>query len=137
MQSRAGGTGRQCQCARLVLGQPATLVEQLRERVGRTFIGKQRQQALAIASRNKTRAPSQRIDPLRVCRDPSGIVDAEFPDQQGRYSAMAREAGESRIYGGIHYRIDVDAGFDIARQVAARARKVSVPADRLFVPVGR
>ena len=65
------------------------------------------------------------------------VLDAEFPDQHGRYSAMAREAGESRIYGGIHYRIDVDAGFDIARRVATRALEVSVPADRVFVPAGR
>jgi hypothetical protein len=65
------------------------------------------------------------------------VLDAQFPDQRGRYVAMARQAGESRIYGGIHYRIDVDEGFVIARKVAARALEVGVPADRPFVPVGR
>jgi membrane-associated phospholipid phosphatase len=34
---------------------------------------------------------------------------------------MAGEAGESRIYAGIHYRFDVDAGSEIGRQVAAAA----------------
>ena len=65
------------------------------------------------------------------------VLDAQFPDQGGRYFAMGRQAGESRIYAGIHYRIDVDSGLVIARKVAARALEVGVPADRPFVPVGR
>jgi hypothetical protein len=65
------------------------------------------------------------------------LLDAQFPDQGGRYFAMARQAGESRIYGGIHYRIDVDEGFVIARKVSARALDVGVPVDRPFVVVGR
>ncbi len=65
------------------------------------------------------------------------VLDAQFPDQGGRYSAMARQAGESRVYGGIHYRIDIDEGFVIARKVSARALEVGVPADRPFVAIGR
>ena len=64
------------------------------------------------------------------------VLDAQFPDQSGRYFAMARQAGESRIYGGIHYRIDIDEGFIIARKVSARALEQGVPVDRPFVPVG-
>jgi membrane-associated phospholipid phosphatase len=64
------------------------------------------------------------------------VLDAQFPDEGGRYFAMAREAGESRIYGGIHYRIDVDEGFVIARKIAARALATGVPVDRPFVPIG-
>ena len=64
------------------------------------------------------------------------VLDAQFPDDGGRYFAMAREAGESRIYGGIHYRFDVDEGFVIARKVAARALATGVPVDRPFVPIG-
>jgi membrane-associated phospholipid phosphatase len=64
------------------------------------------------------------------------VLDAQFPDEGGRYFAMAREAGESRIYGGIHYRIDVDEGFVIARKVAARALATGIPADRPFTPLG-
>jgi hypothetical protein len=64
------------------------------------------------------------------------VLDAQFPDENGRYFAMAREAGESRIDGGIHYRIDVDEGFVIARKVATRALANGVPADRPFVPLG-
>jgi hypothetical protein len=65
------------------------------------------------------------------------VLDAQFPDQGGRFSAMGRQAGESRIYGGIHYRIDVAAGHDIARKVAARALEVGLPRDRPFVALGR
>jgi PAP2 superfamily len=65
------------------------------------------------------------------------ILDAQFPDQGGRYSAMARQAGESRIYAGIHYRFDVDDGLVIARKVSARALQVGIPSDRPFAPLGR
>ena len=41
-----------------------------------------------------------------------------FPDQAERLAAMADEAGESRLYAGIHYRFDKDVGLSIARQVA-------------------
>jgi membrane-associated phospholipid phosphatase len=65
------------------------------------------------------------------------VLDAQFPDERGRYFAMGRQAGESRIYAGIHYRIDVDEGTVIARKLATRALEVGVPADRPFVPAGR
>jgi PAP2 superfamily len=65
------------------------------------------------------------------------ILDQQFRDQGSRYFAMARQAGESRIYSGIHYRFDVDDGYVIARKVAARALEVGIPSDRPFVPVGR
>ena len=65
------------------------------------------------------------------------VLDAMFPDQHGRYFAMGRQAGESRVYAGIHYRMDLDSGFDIAHKVAAKAIAVGVPADRPFVPAGR
>lgn len=65
------------------------------------------------------------------------VLDAQFPEQGGRYSAMSRQAGESRLYAGIHYRFDVDDGFAIARKVSARALQVGIPADRPFVPLGR
>lgn len=64
------------------------------------------------------------------------ILDAQFPDEGGRYFAMAREAGESRIYGGIHYRIDLDEGFAIAHKVAARVLATGIPVDQPFTPLG-
>jgi len=65
------------------------------------------------------------------------VLDAQFRDENGRYFAMGRQAGESRIYGGIHYRFDVDDGLVIARKVSARALEVGIPTDRPFMPLGR
>jgi len=68
----------------------------------------------------------------------SGLVlDSQFPEAKGRYYAMGQQAGESRIYAGIHYRIDVDEGLVIARKVSARAIEVGVPTDRPFTPRGQ
>jgi hypothetical protein len=64
------------------------------------------------------------------------VLDAKFPDQRGRYFAMGQQAGESRIYGGIHYRIDVDEGLTIAKKVAGRALETGVPSVRQFVAQG-
>ncbi len=44
-----------------------------------------------------------------------------FPQDNERLNRTAEEAGSSRIYAGIHYRFDVDAGSEIGRQVAAVA----------------
>ena len=47
------------------------------------------------------------------------VLGALFPSEATALAALADEAGESRIYAGIHYRFDKDAGLGIARQVAA------------------
>jgi len=65
------------------------------------------------------------------------VLDAQLPDEGGHYLAMGKQAGVSRIYAGIHYRMDVDAGLVTADKVAVRAIAVGVPADRPFVPVGK
>ena len=41
-----------------------------------------------------------------------------FPRQAERYQGWARELGESRIWAGIHFRSDVEAGWEIGRRVA-------------------
>jgi hypothetical protein len=64
------------------------------------------------------------------------VLDAQFPEKRGVYSRMAEQAGESRIYGGIHYRIDVDEGLKVGRKVADRALEVGIPSDRPFTPRG-
>jgi hypothetical protein len=49
------------------------------------------------------------------------VLGRLFPADAERLAALADEAGESRLYAGIHYRFDKDAGLRIARQVAALA----------------
>ena len=65
------------------------------------------------------------------------VLDGLFPDARGLYGRMAREAGESRIYAGIHYRIDLEQGWTIADKVSGRALQVGVPVDGPFTPRGR
>ena len=50
-----------------------------------------------------------------------GVLASAFPQDRARLDAMVEEAGMSRVYGGIHYRFDIDAGRDIGRAAAALA----------------
>ena len=49
------------------------------------------------------------------------VLAGIFPADAAQLRAMADEAGESRLYAGIHYRFDKDEGLRIGRQVAALA----------------
>jgi membrane-associated phospholipid phosphatase len=49
------------------------------------------------------------------------VLGGLFPADADRLAAIADEAGESRLYAGIHYRFDKDAGLRIAAQVATLA----------------
>jgi hypothetical protein len=46
------------------------------------------------------------------------VLGAFFAEEAARLDAMAEEAGLSRLYGGIHYRFDIDAGAVLGRAVA-------------------
>ena len=62
------------------------------------------------------------------------VLDAKFPDQGGRYLALAQEVAMSRIYGGIHYPIDTEAGLEIGRKVASKVLAQGLPSDRVWLP---
>ena len=51
----------------------------------------------------------------------SAVLEAAFPSELGRLEAMAQEASESRLYGGLHYRFDKEAGLALGRAAAAKA----------------
>lgn len=46
------------------------------------------------------------------------VIGAWFPGERPRLDALAEEAAMSRLYGGIHYRFDNDAGLRMGRQIA-------------------
>jgi len=52
------------------------------------------------------------------------VLGALFPTEAEHLAALADEAALSRIYGGIHYRFDLEAGLEIARKVASLAIEV-------------
>jgi hypothetical protein len=51
----------------------------------------------------------------------SGVLQAAFPSERGRLEAMAQEASESRLYAGLHYRFDKEAGLALGREAAGKA----------------
>jgi membrane-associated phospholipid phosphatase len=57
------------------------------------------------------------------CVSSSGaaVIAGFFPDKAAELEAMVTEAGLSRMYGGIHYRFDIEAGQTLGRSVAAFA----------------
>jgi membrane-associated phospholipid phosphatase len=49
------------------------------------------------------------------------VLGAAFPSERARLDDLAVEAAWSRVYGGIHYLFDGEAGVDLGRKVAAWA----------------
>ncbi|MFN2568946.1 MAG: phosphatase PAP2 family protein [Candidatus Dormibacteria bacterium] len=45
------------------------------------------------------------------------VLSLLFPQHADRFAAMAREAAVSRLYAGIHYRSDNEAGLVLGRKV--------------------
>jgi membrane-associated phospholipid phosphatase len=65
--------------------------------------------------------PSYPSEHAAVAAAAAIILAYAFPyDDSASFGAMAREAGESRIVGGVAYRSDVDAGSALGRAVAQR-----------------
>lgn len=48
------------------------------------------------------------------------VLAAVFPSDRERLLAVAREASDSRIWAGIHYRFDIEVGEEIGRKVGDR-----------------
>jgi len=46
------------------------------------------------------------------------VLSTFFPEQRDHLNAMVAEAGLSRMYGGIHYGFDIEAGQALGRNVA-------------------
>ncbi len=61
------------------------------------------------------------------------ILGATFPAERARLDGLAEEAALSRVYGGIHFRFDTDAGLVLGRRVAAWALAHDVVGHEPFV----
>lgn len=55
----------------------------------------------------------------------STVLSYLFPSHASEFEAMSTEAGLSRLYGGIHYRSDVDAGRDHGKRIAGYTLKLA------------
>jgi membrane-associated phospholipid phosphatase len=52
-----------------------------------------------------------------VAMAPAVVLGHLFPREASRYAGWAKEFGESRIWAGIHFRSDVEAGWEMGRKV--------------------
>jgi len=70
------------------------------------------------------------------CLSASGadVLSTFFPEQRDRLNAMVMEAGLSRMYGGIHYRFDIDAGQELGRSVARFTIAADASGNSLLTP---
>lgn len=70
------------------------------------------------------------------CVSSSGaaVLSAFFPDQSAALDAMVTEAGLSRMYGGIHYRFDIEAGQALGRNVARFAIAADASGNSVLTP---
>jgi len=62
----------------------------------------------------------------------AGVLVAIFPSEARRLAAVAEESSLSRLYAGIHYRFDMEAGLALGRAVAAKA--LGADLDEVAVP---
>jgi membrane-associated phospholipid phosphatase len=53
------------------------------------------------------------------------IIGNAFPEESERLTAMVEDAGNSRIYAGLHYRFDCTVGQELGRKVAQEVLRVS------------
>jgi membrane-associated phospholipid phosphatase len=76
--------------------------------------------------------PSYPSNHAAVSGTAANILGHLFPSDKSRLASLAQEAAISRLYAGIHYRFDMDAGLKIARQVAQLAIKRDVHGHQPF-----
>jgi hypothetical protein len=62
------------------------------------------------------------------------VLSSFFPEKTAQLNAMVIQAGLSRMYGGIHYRFDIDAGQLLGRNVAAFAIAADASGNSVLTP---
>ena len=62
------------------------------------------------------------------------VLSAFFPEERAQLDAMVTEAGLSRMYAGIHYRFDIEAGQQLGRSVAQFAIATDGSGNSMLTP---
>jgi membrane-associated phospholipid phosphatase len=71
-----------------------------------------------VAAVGKPNHPSYTSGHSCVSSSAGAVLSRFFPEQRAQLDAMVIEAGLSRMYGGIHYRFDIEAGQLLGQSVA-------------------
>jgi membrane-associated phospholipid phosphatase len=79
-----------------------------------------------VATVGKPNHPSYPSGHSCISSSAAEVLSSFFPKDRAQLQAMVTEAGLSRMYGGIHYRFDIEAGQVLGRSVA----QFAIAADR-------
>jgi membrane-associated phospholipid phosphatase len=72
-----------------------------------------------VAAVGKPNHPSYPSGHSCVSSSAASVLSVFFPEKTAQLDAMVIQAGLSRMYGGIHYRFDIETGQHLGRSVAA------------------
>ena len=87
-----------------------------------------------VAAVGKPNHPSYPSGHSCVSGAGAAVLGSFFPEERGRFDALAAEAGVSRLYAGIHYRFDVETGVQLGRSVAALAIAADASGTSVLTP---
>ena len=71
-----------------------------------------------VAAVGKPNHPSYPSGHSCLSSSAASVLSGFFPEKRKQLDAMVTEAGLSRMYGGIHYRFDIEGGQQLGRSVA-------------------
>jgi membrane-associated phospholipid phosphatase len=86
------------------------------------------------AAAGKPNHPSYPSGHSCVSASAAEVLKTFFPAQSAQLDAMVAEAGQSRVYGGIHYQFDIAAGQALGRSVAQFAIAADASGSSVLTP---
>jgi membrane-associated phospholipid phosphatase len=87
-----------------------------------------------VAAVGKPNHPSYPSGHSCVSSSGAAALSVFFPEKTAQMDAMVIQAGLSRMYGGIHYRFDIDAGRLLGHSVAAFAIAADASGNSILTP---
>ena len=69
-----------------------------------------------------------------VSSSAASALEVFFPEKKAQLDAMVIQAGLSRMYGGIHYRFDIEAGQLLGHSVAAFTIAADASGNSILTP---
>jgi hypothetical protein len=87
-----------------------------------------------VAAVGKPNHPSYPSGHSCVSSSAAAALSTFFPEKAAQMNAMVIQAGLSRMYGGIHYRFDIDAGQLLGRSVAAFTIAADASGNSILTP---
>ena len=89
---------------------------------------------VTTAAVGKPNHPSYPSGHSCVSSSGASALEVFFPEKRAQVDAMVVQAGLSRMYGGIHYRFDIEAGQALGRSVARLAIKKDESGKSVLTP---